>query len=60
MKTYCLLLAGDITDRFEHYTRQKNRALIENSFRKTRFLRKYGNAALDRLADFPDSMTCHP
>ena len=30
-------LAGDITDRFELYTRQKNRSLIETSFRKTRF-----------------------
>ena len=52
-------LAGDITDRFELYTRQKNRSLIENSFRKTRFLRNYTDAAFDRLADFPDSMTCN-
>lgn len=48
------------TDRFEIYTRQKNRTLIENSFRKTRFLRNYTDAAFDRLADFPDSMTCKP
>jgi choloylglycine hydrolase len=53
-------LSGDITDRFEDYTRQKNRTLIENSFRKTRFLRNYTDAAFDRLADFPDSMTCKP
>lgn len=53
-------LAGDITDRFEIYTRQKNRSLIENSFRKTRFLRNTSAAAFDRLADFPDSMTCNP
>ena len=53
-------LTGDITDRFENYTRQKNRTLIENSFRKTSFLRNYTDAALDRLADFPDSMTCNP
>ncbi len=53
-------LTGDITDRFENYTRQKNRTLIENSFRKTSFLRNYSDASLDRLADFPDSMTCNP
>ena len=53
-------LSGDITDRFENYTRQKNRMLIENSFRKTRFLRNFTDAAFDRLADFPDSMTCKP
>ena len=53
-------LSGDITDLFEDYTRQKNRILIETSFRKTRFLRNYTDAAFDRLADFPDSMTCTP
>lgn len=53
-------LPGDITDRFENYTRQKNRTLIENSFRKTHSLRNFNDAALDRLADFPDSMTRNP
>ena len=53
-------LSGNITDRFENYTRQKNRTLIENAFRKTSFLRNTPNAALGRLADFPETMTCKP
>ena len=53
-------LSGEITDHFEDYTRQKNRRLIENSFRKTSFLRNYTDVAFNRVADFPDSMTCNP
>ena len=53
-------LSGDVTDRFENYTRHKNRALIENSFRKTSFLRNTPKAALDRLSDFPETMKCRP
>ncbi len=53
-------LSGDVTDRFENYTSHKNRALIENSFRKTSFLRNTPKAALDRLSDFPETMKCRP
>ena len=53
-------LSGDITDHFENYTRQKNRALVENSFRKTSFLRNMPKAALDRLSEFPETMKCKP
>jgi choloylglycine hydrolase len=53
-------LSGDITDHFENYTRQKNRALVENSFRKTSFLRNTPKAALDRLSEFPETMKCKP
>jgi len=51
-------LSGDITDHFEKYDRQKNRMLIEKSFRKTSFLRNVPKVALDRLANFPETMTC--
>jgi choloylglycine hydrolase len=53
-------LSGNLTDLLENYTRQKNRALIENSFRKISFLRNTPKTALDRLADFPGTMTCKP
>ena len=52
--------SGDITNRFEIYTRQKNRDLIENAFRQTAFLRNTPKTALDRLADFAETMTCAP
>jgi hypothetical protein len=64
MKTCGLLLVGILffcgVAPIEDYTRQMNRTLIENSFRQTRFVRNFSDAAFDRLADFPDSMTCSP
>jgi hypothetical protein len=53
-------LSGDITSRLEIYTKQKNRDLVENAFRKTSFLKNTSKAALDRLADFAGTMMCKP
>ncbi len=52
--------AGDVTDDFEDYTRERNRQLIGNSFRKTSFLRNISQERLDRLSKYPDTHKCIP
>lgn len=50
--------AGDVTAEFRDYAREANRSLIEFSFRNTSFLAGVPAPYLDRLAAYPESMTC--
>ncbi len=50
--------SGDVSNKFVDYTRRANRKLIGNSFKKTSFLSGVPAKTLDRIADFPDSLTC--
>ena len=50
--------AGDVTAEFRDYTREANRALVEFSFRHTRFLAGVPAPYLDAVAAFPESMPC--
>lgn len=51
-------LSGDVTDNFIDYTRQINRNLIGNAFRKTVFLYHVTGRFLDKLAQYPESTIC--
>ncbi len=51
-------LSGDVSNRFVDYTRQGNRALIENAFAKTVFFPRYSARALDVLANYPETFVC--
>lgn len=58
MKTYGLLLAGILL--LCCLAPGQGSAGTTFEIRKTRFQKNYTDAAFDRLADFPDSMTCNP
>jgi penicillin V acylase-like amidase (Ntn superfamily) len=49
---------GDVTGEFESYTTAANRRLVENAFRKTRFLAGVPASVLDAIARFPDTTPC--
>lgn len=49
---------GDVSRRFEPYTHQANRALVERAFRKTQFLADTPAETLDRVASYPQRTTC--
>ena len=51
-------LSGDVTDSFVDYTRQINRNLIRNTFRKSYFLTDVPEESLDKLARYPESTAC--
>ena len=52
--------AGDVTGDFKDYSREKNRKLIGNSFRKTIFLRKISDERLDWISRYPETHKCIP
>ncbi len=52
--------AGDVTRVFENYSREKNRKLIGNSFRKTSFLMKISDERLDWISRYPETHKCIP
>lgn len=50
--------SGDVTNNFVEYTRQLNRNLIEDAYKKTDFLAGVPDAVLDEVADYPESTVC--
>jgi choloylglycine hydrolase len=51
-------LAGDVSKRFEAYSYERNRALVEQSFRHVDFLAATPAAALDAIAHHPETCGC--
>ncbi len=51
-------LSGDVSAKFADYTRERNRALIESSFRAVPFLAATPAAALDALSAYPEGLGC--
>jgi choloylglycine hydrolase len=51
-------LAGDVSKRFEDYTYERDRALVEASFRGVPFLAKTPAPLLDAVARYPETMGC--
>ena len=51
-------LSGDVTDKFVAYTRQLNRNLTANAFRKTVYLPKLPDEVFDAIARYPDTFVC--
>jgi choloylglycine hydrolase len=50
--------SGEITNNFIEYTRQLNRNLIGNAYKKTEFLAGVPDEVLDQIADYPESIIC--
>jgi penicillin V acylase-like amidase (Ntn superfamily) len=50
--------SGNITNNFIEYTRQLNRNLIGNAYKKTDFLAGVSDEVLDQIADYPESIIC--
>jgi len=51
-------LSGDVSKRFEDYTYERNRALVERSFRHVDFLAATPAATLDAIARYPETFAC--
>jgi choloylglycine hydrolase len=51
-------LSGDVSGKFDDYTQQLNRDLIQKAFTQTVFFPKYSPEQLDALANYPESFGC--
>ena len=51
-------LKGDVTGRFQDYTREANYNLIKKSFSETSILKGMPEIALNRLSKYPESLHC--
>lgn len=52
-------LTGDVNGKFEVYTKNINRKLLEKSFAKTGFLNNLSPEALDQISAYPDRSVCN-
>ncbi|NIO29547.1 MAG: hypothetical protein GTO29_13450 [Candidatus Latescibacteria bacterium] len=60
VKTYDLdsKESGDVSEEFEDYSCEKNRALIMKTFSQTEFLKEVTPDLLEILARYPESLSC--